>query len=81
VWVRSDVDTSKKAILRFREYDGSTKVAEVSSSVLLTSTWQELSLSVVPVAAASSTLDLTVYVSGAPAGLTLYVDDVTLNLS
>lgn len=81
VWVRSDADTGKKAILRIREYDGSTKVAEVSSSVLLSSTWQELSLSVVPVAAASSTLDLTVYVSGAPAGLTLYVDDVTLNFS
>jgi hypothetical protein len=77
-WVRSDTGTGK-AYVRIREYDGSTLVVLASSVVTLSPNWQQVTVSMSPQAAGSSTLDLNVYVSGAPAGTNLYVDDVALN--
>jgi hypothetical protein len=77
-WVRSDTGTGK-AYVRIREYQGGTLVVLASSVVTLSSTWQQVTVSMSPQAAGSSYLDLTVYASGAPAGSNLYVDDVVLN--
>jgi len=79
-WVRSDTGTGK-AYVRLREYQGSTLVGLTSSVVTLSPTWQQVTISLTPQAAGSSTIDLNVYVSGAPAGTNLYVDDVVLNYS
>ena len=79
-WVRSDTGTGK-AYVRLREYQGSTLVVLTSSVVTLSPTWQQVTISLTPQAAGSSTVDLNVYVSGAPAGTNLYVDDVVLNYS
>jgi hypothetical protein len=78
-WVRSDTGTGK-AYVRLREYQGSTLVVLATSVVTLSSTWQQMTVSLTAQAAGTSTLDLNVYVSGAPAGTNLYVDDVTLNI-
>ena len=76
-WVRSDTGTGKASI-RVREYTGATLVRSAASVVTLTSTWQQVSVSLSPQAPGSSHLDLQVYVSGAPAGTDLYVDDVAI---
>jgi hypothetical protein len=78
-WVRSDTGTGK-AYVRLREYQGSTLVTLTSSVVTLSPTWQQVTVSLTPQAAGSSSIDLNVYVSGAPAGTNLYVDDVVLNI-
>jgi hypothetical protein len=78
-WVRSDTGTGK-AYIRLREYQAGTQVTSTSSVVTLSSTWQQVTVSLTPQAAGSSTIDLNVYVSGAPAGTNLYVDDVVLNV-
>ena len=77
-WVRSDTGTGK-AYVRIREYDNGALVVLASSVVTLSPTWQRVTLTMSPQAPGSSYLDLNVYVSGAPAGTNLYVDDVVLN--
>lgn len=76
-WVRSDNSTAT-ATLRLREYSGSTQVQAVTTPVTLSTTWQQVTLTLTPQAAGSSYLDLNVLVTGAPAGTQLYVDDVSL---
>ena len=76
-WVRSDTG-SGKATVRIREYSGGGQVGGATGVANLTSTWQQISVSLSPQAPGSSYLDLQVYVSGAPAGTNLYVDDVSL---
>jgi hypothetical protein len=80
-WVRSDTGT-QKAYLKVVEYHkNGTKVGETSSFVLLSPTWQQVTVTLTPQAAGLSTLDLTAYVSGAAAGTNLYVDDVAINFA
>ncbi len=77
-WVRSDTGTGT-AYLRIREYQSGTEVTKAQQAVTLSTTWQQVTISLTPQAAGSSNLDLNVYASSAPAGTNLYVDDVVLN--
>jgi len=79
-WVRSDTGVGG-AYLRITEYQGGTKVGQTTATITLTPGWQQLTISVVPSAPGSSTLDLRVYGYKAPAGTNLYVDDVGLNFA
>ncbi|MDP9183485.1 MAG: PKD domain-containing protein, partial [Actinomycetota bacterium] len=80
VWVRSDV-AGATAYLKLREYQGSTKVGERVVQVVLTTSWQQLSVTMVPSAPGSSTIDLNSYVYNAAAGSSFYADDVEVRLT
>jgi len=80
LWVRSDT-AGAKIYLRLREYQGSTKVAEKLVGVVLSTGWQQVTASLVPVAPGNSTIDFSAAVYSAPAGLSYYADDAHLSLS
>jgi len=77
LWVRAD---SGGAVLklRLREYQGTTLVGTVTSTVTLSTSWQRVSVSESPAAPGSSTLDLNAYVSSAPPGNCFYADDASI---
>ena len=64
--------------LRFREYVGSTLQGTASTSVTLGNTWQQVTVTYVPVAPGSSTLDFNAYVSKAAPGICFYADDASV---
>lgn len=80
MWVRSDTSGSK-LYLRIREFKGSTKVAEKLVGIPLSTTWQQVSASLAPVAPGESTIDFSAAVYSAPAGSSFFADDATLTLS
>jgi len=80
VWVRADTAGAPIRV-RVREYSGTTLLGTAMTKVTLTSSWQFITVSYMPIAAAS-TLDMNIYVSAtnAPAGSYFYADDVSINL-
>jgi PKD repeat protein len=79
LWARADAPgTSLK--LRFREYVGSTLTGTATTTVTLTSAWQQVSVTYVPSAPGSSTLDFNAYVSKAAPGVCFYADDASIYL-
>ena len=80
LWVRSDT-AGAKVYLRLREYQGSTKVAEKLVGVTLSTSWQQVTGTLTPVAPGNSTIDFSAAVYSAPAGSSLYADDAHLSLS
>jgi hypothetical protein len=80
VWVRAD---SAGAVLRlrFREFSGGSVVGSVVvSQVSLTTSWQQVTVTISPQAAGSSTLDLTAFVQNAPPGTCFYADDASITV-
>jgi parallel beta-helix repeat protein len=79
MWVRSDTPGAVLK-LRFREYAGSTLVGTATSSITLTSSWQQVTLTYVPVSPGSSALDFNAYVSKGAAGTSFDADDAVISV-
>jgi parallel beta-helix repeat protein len=79
MWVRSDTPGATLR-LRFREYAGSTLAGTATSTVTLTSTWQQVTVTYSPASPGSSTLDFNAYVvKGAP-GTSFDADDASITI-
>lgn len=81
IWVRADT-AGAPLILRFREWAGATLVGSATSTVTLSTSWQQVTVSYSPVSPGSSTLDFNAYVQnayGVP-GTCFYADDATIVL-
>jgi len=67
--------------LRIREYSGGTLVGTAATSVQLTTSWQQITATYVPVSPGSTSLDLNAYVPSAeaPPGTCFYADDVSMS--
>jgi PKD repeat protein len=78
LWVRSDT-AGQTLNLRLREYDSTGKLLNTSksSSVVLTTSWQQITATVA-IVSPGSTLDYNAYVSRAKPGTCFYADDATL---
>lgn len=77
IWVRGDA-AGGKVYLRIREFRGSSKIAETLVGVTLSTSWQQVTGSLVPTAPGSSTIDFSVAQYSAPAGAVFYADDASL---
>jgi hypothetical protein len=76
IWVQAaTAGTTVK--VRFREYSGSTFVAQSSAQFTLTTAWQQVAVNHA-VQSVGSTLDFNVYVSGAPPGSCFKADDASI---
>jgi hypothetical protein len=75
MWVRGD-SSGATLKLRFREYDGSTRVRIVVTSVGLTTAWQQVAVTIN--ADAGHSLDLTAFVANAPPGTCFYADTISI---
>lgn len=80
LWVRSNI-AGGKLYLRVREFQGSTKVSERLVPVVLSTSWQQVTATLVPTAPGSSTIDFSAAVYSAPAGSVFYADDASLTRS
>ncbi len=78
IWVRADT-AGKPLNLRLREYSGSTLVGTGTSTVTLSTSWQQVTVAYT-VAAAGTTLDLNAYTATAnsPPGTCFYADDASI---
>jgi parallel beta-helix repeat protein len=79
LWAKAD-KAGASLKLRIREYSGSTLVGTATTTVPLTTAWQEVTTAYTPAAPGSSTLDYNAYVAAAeaPPGTCFYADDVWL---
>jgi PKD repeat protein len=79
LWVRADMPGAPLT-LRFREYQGSTLVGSKTATVTLTTTWQQIQVTYMPLAPGLSTLDFNAYVPAAfaPPGSCFYADDAAI---
>jgi hypothetical protein len=77
IWVRSDTPglTFK---LRVREYKSGTQQASVSTSVTLTSSWQQVTVVYTPLAPGQSNLDFQAYTVNSPVGVCFQADDASI---
>jgi parallel beta-helix repeat protein len=80
VWVRAD-SAGRPVNVRFREYSGSTLVGTNTTTVTLSTSWQQVTVTYT-VATAGTSLDFNVYTSTAnsPPGVCFYADDVSITL-
>jgi PKD repeat protein len=79
IWLRSDSATAgTKMYLRIREYQGGTRIGEKVVAVYLTSSWQQVTGSYVPVSPGSSSIDFSAAMYSAPPGATYFADDASL---
>ncbi len=72
-WVRGN--TGVTLIMKIREYNAGTFVAQSTVSIALTAGWTQVSLAY-PARNSGSTLDLTLYTTNAAPGLCFDVDDI-----
>jgi hypothetical protein len=79
IWVRAD-SAGKKIKITFREINAGSLVGSRVVTYTLTTSWQQLTLTYVPVRAGTSTLDLQVFVPKdfAPPGICFYADDASI---
>jgi PKD repeat protein len=80
IWVRADT-AGAKLYLRVREYNGGTKVSEKVVGVVLSTSWQQVSASLVPTSPGSTSIEFATAVYSAAAGSSYYADDASLTLS
>jgi hypothetical protein len=80
MWVRADTPGASFT-MKLREYNGATLVAVKTASLVLSTSWQLVTLSYAPAMPGVSTLDILGMVSNAPVGTCFYADDVSLTLS
>jgi parallel beta-helix repeat protein len=80
IWARSD-DSGRTFSLRIREYNGGKFQGSATSTLKLSPTWQQVSVSYTPKLTGSS-LDLNGFTTAAnsPPGVCFYADDVALAL-
>ena len=81
IWVRAD-SAGRSLILRVREYNKTTSalVNTSTSTVILTTSWQQVTLSYTPASPGSTYLDLNAYTTTAnsPPGTCFYADDAAI---
>jgi hypothetical protein len=77
IWVRSDTP-GLVFKLRIREYRSGVQLGLVSTSVTLTSSWQQVTAVYTPVAPGQSFLDFEGFVAGAPVGVCFQADDASI---
>jgi hypothetical protein len=77
LWVRAETP-GQTLRLRLCEYSAGALAGSQTMTVGLTTSWQHATVTYVPPAAGSSTLDLNAYVSGAPPGMCFVADDVAI---
>jgi hypothetical protein len=77
IWARSDTPglTLK---LRVREYVGGVLQGSASSTLDLSSSWQQVSLSYLPEAPGQSSLDVDAFTANSPVGVCFQADDVSI---
>ncbi len=80
MWVRADT-AGATLTLRFREYSNKQQVGYAATSVVLTTTWQQVTVQIVPAAPGNSFIDFNAYVLNAPKGNCFYADDASITLS
>jgi PKD repeat protein len=81
LWVRADAPGAKLN-LRVREYQGSTNEGSKSTTVTLSTTWQQVTLSYTPqISTGGEDLDFTAYLSNAAPGNCFYADDASESLN
>jgi len=79
MWVRADTPGAT-LMLKLREFNGSTLVAAKTTNVVLSTSWQQVTVSYVTTMPGVSTLDFMALVSNAPVGPAFYADDISLTL-
>ena len=79
IWVRSD-SAGRSFKLRIREYSGGTQVGSGSSTVTMTSAWQQVTVVYTPAAPGQSRLDFQGYTSSTPVGVCFEADDVSASV-
>jgi PKD repeat protein len=77
LWTRADL-AGATLKLRIREYKSGTLVGTATMLQTLSTAWQPVTVSYVPVNPGTSTLDLNAYVSSAAPGTCFYADDVSI---
>jgi hypothetical protein len=77
-WARAD-SAGAALKVRFREYNGSTFVNSATTTITLSTSWQQVTVAYIP-QVIGSTLDFNVYVSTAPTGVCFYADDVSIKV-
>lgn len=77
IWLRSDT-SGLTARLRVREYAGGVLQGSVTTSMALTSSWQQVSAVYTPVTP-GSTLDVEAYTTNSPVGVCLQADDASIS--
>jgi parallel beta-helix repeat protein len=80
LWARADA-AGAALKLRIREYNGGTFVGSQAVTMTLSTSWQQFTLTYVPQAPGSSTLDYTAYTTNAPPGPCFYADDAAVTVS
>ena len=76
IWLRSDTP-GLTARLRVREYAGGVLQGSVTTSIALTSAWQQITAVYTPVTPGSS-LDVESFTSGSPVGVCFQADDASI---
>jgi hypothetical protein len=79
LWVRAPTAGATLKI-RFRESQSSTVIGSKSASVVLSTAWQRVTVSYVPVAPPTN-LDFNAYVDNAAVGVCFYADDASITLN
>ena len=79
IWVRSDA-AGRSFKLRIREYSGGSQVGSTSSTVSMTSTWQQVKVVYTPAAPGQSRLDFQGYTSSTPVGVCFEADDASASV-
>jgi len=77
IWVRADA-AGATLRLRFRESSSGTQVGSATQTITMTTSWQQVTVSYVPVSPGNSTLDFNAYISSAPTGTCFYADDASI---
>jgi subtilisin family serine protease len=80
LWVKAPT-AGAKLTLRLRELQGTTQVGQQTATVTLGTDWQQASVTYVPVAAGSSTLDYLATIASAPPGTCFEADDAAITKS
>lgn len=80
IWVRADT-AGAKLYLRVREYNGRTKVSEKVVGVVLSTSWQQVTASLVPTSPGATSIEFATAVYSATAGSSYYADDASLTFS
>lgn len=79
LWVRATTPGATLK-LRIREYNAGAFMGQQVASVVLSSTWQQVQLTYVPVAPGTSTLDYTAYTTSAAPGECFWADDASITV-
>jgi len=79
LWVRADTAGATLKV-KFREFQSSTLMGSKSTSVVLSTAWQRVTVSYAPVAPPSN-LDFNAYVDNAVVDVCFYADDASITLN